>query len=440
MDEAYNKIRSVLKSSNVPDYPSMFPREMRTSEIEEHLTLLYKSSILEVQNNPEALPILVDFVGLPLETNLDEMAIVLKEEMKSKCSNCAQNQGLITDIDSDTMPIKNEFKSANCGVGESSTDAPKRGTSPMAKKQRSGENVDDESKIEQHILERIQAEILNVKLDVKWEDVVGLECVKKNINEIIIWPMLRPDIFQGLRGPPKGLMLFGPPGTGKTLIGKCIASQINSTFFSISSSSLTSKWVGEGEKMVKALFYLARKMQPSVIFVDEIDSLLSQRTEQENEGSRRIKTEFLVQFDGVGTGDNDKILLIGATNRPQEIDEAARRRLVKRIYVPLPKKTDRIEMIRILIKDFNNSLTEEELGEIADRIDGYSGSDIFNLCREASLEPLRELKDIQSISAGETRAISCNDFLKAIRQIRKSVSTKDLDAYEQWNEKYGSTY
>ena len=142
--------------------------------------------------------------------------------------------------------------------------------------------------------------------------------------------MLRPDIFKGLRAPPKGLLLFGPPGTGKTMIGRAIAAESKSTFFSISASSLTSKWVGDGEKMVRTLFSIAQTKQPAIIFIDEIDSLLSARSETEHESTRRIKTEFLVQMDGARVSADDKILLIGATNRPYELDEAARRRFRKR--------------------------------------------------------------------------------------------------------------
>lgn len=150
--------------------------------------------------------------------------------------------------------------------------------------------------IEPRIIELIRNEIIHRVEKIGWDSIAGLNHAKKSIQEIVVQPMQRPDIFTGLRCPPKGLLLFGPPGTGKTLIGKCIASQAAATFFSISASSLTSKWVGEGEKMVRALFAVARCSQPAVIFIDEIDSLLTQRTDGEVEASRRIKTEFLVQF------------------------------------------------------------------------------------------------------------------------------------------------
>lgn len=159
------------------------------------------------------------------------------------------------------------------------------------------EPVDERlANIEPRLVEMIRNEIMHRVDDISWDDIAGLEHAKKSIFEIVVWPMLKPELFSGLRRPPKGVLLFGPPGTGKTMIGKCIASQAKATFFSISASSLTSKWVGEGEKMVRALFAVARCHQPAVIFIDEIDSLLTQRTDGEVEASRRIKTEFLVQF------------------------------------------------------------------------------------------------------------------------------------------------
>ncbi|OUM69671.1 hypothetical protein PIROE2DRAFT_32600, partial [Piromyces sp. E2] len=217
--------------------------------------------------------------------------------------------------------------------------------------------VDERLKnIEPKMIEMIMNEMLDKTPTITWDDIAGLEHAKATIMESVIWPMQRPDIFTGLRGPPKGLLLYGPPGTGKTLIGKCIASQSGATFFNISSSSLTSKWIGEGEKMVRALFAVARVHQPSVIFVDEIDSLLTQRTDGENEANRRIKTEFLVQFDGCGTNAEDRILLIGATNRPGEIDEAARRRFRKKLYIPLPDEGARKSLLMNLLKKQCNIL------------------------------------------------------------------------------------
>ncbi|CAI9728748.1 fidgetin 1 [Octopus vulgaris] len=275
---------------------------------------------------------------------------------------------------------------------------------------------------------------------VSWNDIAGLEFAKKNIQEIVVWPMLRPDIFTGLRGPPKGLLLFGPPGTGKTLIGKCIASQSKSTFFSISASSLTSKWVGEGEKTVRTLFAVSRCYQPAVIFIDEIDSLLSQRSDNEHESSRRIKTEFLVQLDGATTDSEERLLVIGATNRPQEIDEAARRRFVRRLYIPLPEKEARKTIVENLLREQQHSLTPEELDQICDKSKGYSGADMTNLCREAALGPIRSLSfgDIENISADQVRPIQFSDFEDALIHVKASVSPKDLEGYIVWNSTFGS--
>lgn len=274
---------------------------------------------------------------------------------------------------------------------------------------------------------------------VSWDAIAGLRHAKKTIHEMVVWPMLRPDMFTGLRGPPKGLLLFGPPGTGKTLIGKCIASQVHASFFSISASSLTSKWVGEGEKLVRTLFAVARASQPAVIFIDEIDSLLTQRSDGEFEASRRIKTEFLVQFDGAGTHSGDRLLVIGATNRPQEIDEAARRRLVKRLYIPLPDGEARQAIVETLLRDQHHTLTPSDLRWLAwEQTAGYSGADMDSLCREAALGPLRDLHDILSVAVSAIRPINRGDFEAALRQVRASVSPADLDLYREWNDRFGS--
>jgi fidgetin-like protein 1 len=223
------------------------------------------------------------------------------------------------------------------------------------------------------------------------------------------------------------------------MIGKCIASQAQATFFSISASSLTSKWVGESEKLVRALFTLARIKQPSVIFIDEIDSILTQRSDGEFEATRRLKTEFLVQFDGAGVASDDRILVIGATNRPQELDEAARRRLVKRLYIPLPDLAARRTIITNLLKNERHFLSAEgDLDYIANLTNGYSGSDMANLCHEASFGALRKCGDLASIKAEDIPPICMEDFKMAMSQVRASVSERDLEGYVEWNSKYGT--
>jgi SpoVK/Ycf46/Vps4 family AAA+-type ATPase len=168
------------------------------------------------------------------------------------------------------------------------------------------------------------------------------------------------------------------------MIGKAIASEINSTFFSISASSLMSKWVGEGEKMVRTLFTVAGCHKNSIVFIDEIDSLLTSRSSDESEASRRVKTEFLVQLDGVGTGKFETVVIVGATNRPQELDEAARRRMLVRLYIPLPDQNARKSLITRLLKENRNDISSEEFDLIVEKTKGYNGSDIYGLCANAA--------------------------------------------------------
>ncbi|CAF0928808.1 unnamed protein product [Adineta ricciae] len=292
--------------------------------------------------------------------------------------------------------------------------------------------------IDPKLIEMITSEIMELNLTTTWNDIAGLTDAKRSITEIVVWPMQRPDIFTGLRRPPKGLLLFGPPGTGKTLIGKCIASQSKATFFCVSSSSLTSKWHGESEKLVRALFAVARSRQPAVIFIDEVDSLLQERSENEDESTRRIKTEFLVQIDGASTQGEERILLIGATNRPQELDSAARRRFVKRIYIPLPDLSARQTIISNLLKDQKHTLTTQDMEHICTLTEGFSGADMHSLCHDAALGPIRDIHDIELLSSDEVRGISLDDFLKSLKAIRPSVSENDLKQYEDWNKTYGS--
>ncbi|CAA7046531.1 unnamed protein product [Microthlaspi erraticum] len=297
--------------------------------------------------------------------------------------------------------------------------------------------------LEPRLIEHVSNEIMDRDPNVRWDDIAGLEHAKKCVTEMVIWPLLRPDIFKGCRSPGKGLLLFGPPGTGKTMIGKAIAGEAKATFFYISASSLTSKWIGEGEKLVRALFGVASCRQPAVIFVDEIDSLLSQRkSDGEHESSRRLKTQFLIEMEGFDSG-SEQILLIGATNRPQELDEAARRRLTKRLYIPLPSSEARAWIIKNLLqKDGLFTLSEDDMNTICNLTEGYSGSDMKNLVKDATMGPLREaLKrgiDITNLTKDDMGFVTLQDFKDALQEVRPSVSQSELGIYDNWNNQFGS--
>jgi len=285
--------------------------------------------------------------------------------------------------------------------------------------------------------------------EVHWEDIAGLETAKNSLKETVVYPFLRPDLFSGLREPARGMLLFGPPGTGKTMLARAVATESKSTFFSISASSLTSKYLGESEKLVRALFMLAKKLSPSIIFVDEIDSLLSSRNEGgEHESSRRIKNEFLIQWSdlthaaaGKDTGEDlQRVLVLAATNLPWAIDEAARRRFVRRQYIPLPEPETRQAQIIKLLAHQKHTLDEKDQFKLVEMTDGFSGSDITALAKDAAMGPLRALGDkLLSTARDEIRPINLNDFESSLKYIRPSVSKENLGEFEDWASKYGSS-
>jgi len=206
---------------------------------------------------------------------------------------------------------------------------PKKGGGGGGGKGDAGDDEGDEFK------KKLSEAIVSEKPDVKWEDVAGLQGAKNAIQEAVIMPIKFPNFFTGIVRPWKGILLYGPPGTGKTMLAKACANEVDSTFFSMSSSDLISKYVGESAKLIATLFNMARDEESSVIFIDEVDSLVGTRQEGENEATRQVKTEFLVQMDGVGSG-RGKLLILAATNIPWGLDDAFLRRFQKRVYIDLP--------------------------------------------------------------------------------------------------------
>ncbi|TFY63816.1 hypothetical protein EVJ58_g3022 [Rhodofomes roseus] len=227
-------------------------------------------------------------------------------------------------------------------------------------------------------------------IDVRFSDIGGLEPIISSLRESVIYPLVFPHLFSSssLLGAPKGVLLFGPPGCGKTMLAKALAKESGATFINIVASVLTNKWYGESNKLVAALFSLARKTQPSIVFIDEIDSFLRERTKGDHEVTGMMKAEFMTLWDGLMSS-TDRILVLGATNRPNDIDSAILRRMPKRFSVGLPDIEQREKILNLMLQD--TELAEDfSMHKLAEETDGLSGSDLKELCRNAAMRPMRE--------------------------------------------------
>jgi vacuolar protein-sorting-associated protein 4 len=299
-------------------------------------------------------------------------------------------------------------------------------------------------------------------------------------------PTRFPQLFTGKRVPFKGILLYGPPGTGKSYLAKAVATEADSTFFSISSADLISKWQGESERLVRNLFELAREAGKGIIFIDEVDSLCGSRSEGESDSARRVKTEFLVQMDGVGKTEGS-VLVLGATNVPWELDAAIRRRFEKRVYIPLPEAESRTYMAKLHLGDTPNNLQEEDFEMLGKVTVGASGSDIKVLVKEALMEPLRRCQqakqfyedeegflmpcekypncaycppklssdkpgtkytcsycgarrmDLWDVPPEKLKAppVQFSDFEKALKHSVSSVSAEELERFTEWTRQFG---
>jgi katanin p60 ATPase-containing subunit A1 len=312
------------------------------------------------------------------------------------------------------------------------------------------------------LIEMLEREVVDTNPNVSFDDIAELNQAKKALQEAVLLPLIIPDYFKGIRRPWRGVLLYGPPGTGKTMLAKALATQGKTTFFNVHSSSFASKWRGESEKLVRILFEMARFYAPTTIFIDEVDSLCSKRGEgNEGEGSRRVKAELLVQMEGVNSntsaGANEKseedkrkiVTVMAATNRPWDLDDALRRRFEKRVYIPLPNEKGRLQLFNLNLKkiEVDKNINYDKLVKLTD---GYSGADISNVCREASFMPMRrellankgrkveDLVNDPEFKAKIRAAICMPDFEKAIGNISKSVSAKDLEVYDKWTKEFSS--
>jgi len=368
---------------------------------------------------------------------------------------------------------------------------PKRERANKRDKDKEAAAVEDDGKYkppshcDAHLVETIETSVIQRNIGVKWDDIASLEDVKKTLKEVVILPTIIPEYFKGIRKPFRGILLFGPPGTGKTMLAKAVASTAKCTFFNVSPSLVISKWRGDSSKLIRLLFDIARFYAPSVIFFDEIDAIASSRGGSgEHEASRQLKSELLIQMDGVNAGpetepepdahdvdegaeekhdesalnlnehDETKtkkkakksshVMVLAATNYPWLLDEALRRRLEKRIFIGLPDDKARIALFRMYFKelDLDENIDFEKLSQMTQ---GYNGSDIQVICRNAAMIPMRnklmniDVSDLENLKCSDLETkLTQNDIESVISKIRSSVAKEDVDKHKQWFGKFGS--
>lgn len=313
-------------------------------------------------------------------------------------------------------------------------------TKNSTKPNESQENDSDEDKFENFVKNN-----LIQKSTMRWEDIGGLETVKQLMMEtIVISALQKPASIQ----PWKGILLFGPPGTGKTLLASACAGSLESTFFNVKVSSVSSKYYGESSKIVSALYDVARESHPSIVFMDEIDSLTTRRSDGVSEASRKMLATLLTELDGFQDKGSDKLILtLSATNTPWDLDEAVLSRFSRRIFIPLPDKSATMEIININTKGVELDIN---LDEIADKCVEmlYSGRDLKNLCQDAIWNMVREVNQdlykMANLSYSKlksrklkTRVLRDGDFEEAFKKTKSPLTKSEIERYERWGDEFG---
>ncbi|XP_076919003.1 uncharacterized protein LOC143579641 [Bidens hawaiensis] len=271
-------------------------------------------------------------------------------------------------------------------------------------------------------------------IDVEFNSIGGLESIKQSLFGLVILPLRRPELFSHgkLLAPQKGVLLYGPPGTGKTMLAK----ESGAVFINVRVSDLMSKWFGDAQKLVTAVFSLAHKLQPAIIFIDEVDSFLGQRRSSDHEALTNMKTEFMALWDGFTTDQNARVMVLAATNRPSELDEAILRRLSQAFEIGMPDRKERAAILKVILK---GERVEDEIDydSIAALCEGYTGSDLLELCKQAAYLPIKDLLDDEKNgnSAHLSRALTKADLEKVAMKSKKTrVAAREYGSQsEEWS-------
>ena len=303
----------------------------------------------------------------------------------------------------------------------------------------------------------ITRDIYTSNPDVRFKDISGCDEAKRLLKEAVVMPVKYPQFFHGLLRPWRGILLYGPPGTGKTMLAKAVATECGTTFFNISASSVVSKWRGDSEKLVRVLFELAWHHAPSTVFMDELDAVMSARDGGgsggsssgggDHESSRRLKTELLVQMDGLNRDEGELVFLLAATNLPWELDPAMLRRLEKRIHVGLPGEDARRRMMSRYLEP-HDVAADVDLAALAAKTDGYSGADVMLLCKEGAMRPLRRLMerlndDLEPAGFGTDEEVTVgeitgDDIVGALSATRPTQTEAHAKRYVEWTNSFGA--